>query len=126
MSAEEALDYAREKYMAELAVIRADILDILKLIGVEPAGTVTFADDLLAIRRFIVGLQESVDGLLVERMKHLVAIDELTAMKDAAGQKAFHLQDALVKHRVEARNFALEEAARICDGLAELIRAKVT
>lgn len=102
------LEYAREKHMAQLSVIRADVLDILKLIGIEPAGTMTFADDLLAIRRYIAGWQDGLSAIVADRDKAESERDELTAMKDALGQKAHQLQDKLTAA------MAVVEAARHC------------
>jgi hypothetical protein len=46
--------------LADLAMIRADLLDVLKVCGIEPAGVMTFQDDLLAVTRYVRGLQDVV------------------------------------------------------------------
>ncbi len=43
--------------LAARACTRSDILDLLSLCGIEPAGVMSDAEDLLAVRRYVEGLQ---------------------------------------------------------------------
>jgi len=62
-SVEKELEDVRTNKMANLALVRADVLDILKVCGIKPAGITSFADDLQAIKRYVRGLQDTVDKL---------------------------------------------------------------
>ena len=44
--------------LGELALIRADVLDVLKTCGIEPRGAMPFSDDLPAIKRYIENLRQ--------------------------------------------------------------------
>ena len=50
--------------MVRLVPIRADLLDLMATCGVETAGNMAFAEDLLAVKRYVVGLQETVTHLM--------------------------------------------------------------
>ena len=53
--------------IANLAMIRANLLDVLKVCGIEPAGVMTFTDDLLAVKRSVEGLQKTCAELATSR-----------------------------------------------------------
>lgn len=50
--------------MVRLVPIRADLLDLMATCGIETAGNMAFAEDLLAVKRYVVGLQETVTHLM--------------------------------------------------------------
>lgn len=61
------LEEANTQAVVKLVCIRADVLSLLDLIGVEPAGIMTFEADLLLVRRYILGLQDAVAQLRAQR-----------------------------------------------------------
>jgi hypothetical protein len=84
--------------VAARVVDRADILDILKLCGIAPAGIMTNAEDLLAIKRYVSALQETVAVLLRTR-------EALDHVRDEA-------EYAVLRHPDPVLDRALHDAAK--------------
>jgi hypothetical protein len=50
--------------LTKLTLVRTDLYEVLKVCGIESAGIMTFQEDLLAVKRYVLALQGTVDELL--------------------------------------------------------------